>query len=62
MAGIDVSDGEIVEDLEEISSSEDDYFENLKKLTARKLELEIQNTIGELALFICRNDITSNIS
>lgn len=45
MATSDVSDGEIVEDLSEISS-EDDYFENLKKLAARKLELELQNTIA----------------
>lgn len=40
----DVSDGEIIEDLSEISS-EDDFFENLKRLTARKLELEIQNDL-----------------
>lgn len=51
MATSDVSDGEIVElddeeqdnSLEEISS-EDDYFENLRRLTARKLELEQENT------------------
>lgn len=55
MAASDVSEGEIVGDLSEISSGEDDYFENLKKLTARKLELEIENSIafgqfGEFAL------------
>ena len=57
MDASDVSDGEIIEDLSEISSSEDDYFENLKKLTQRKLELELQNSIafgdfGELAHFM----------
>lgn len=50
MAASDVSEGEIVEDLSEISSAEDDYFENLKKLTAsltaRKLELELENQIA----------------
>lgn len=45
MATYDVSDGEILEGLSEISSAEDDYFENLKKLTNRKLELELENTI-----------------
>lgn len=39
----DVSDGEIVEELSEISS-EEDYFENLKKkLQSRKAELELEN-------------------
>lgn len=66
MAAFDVSDGEIVEDLSEISSGEDDYFENLKKLTARKLELELQNTIafgqfGKLAYFSAYIAITGVI-
>jgi hypothetical protein len=59
----DVSDGEIVEDdaeddlFSEISSAEDsagyndeqdDYFEKLKTtLNSRKLELELENSLGE---------------
>lgn len=43
----DVSDGEIVGDLSEISSAEDDYFENLKrKLNSRKIELELENSFA----------------
>lgn len=38
----DVSDGEIVEELSEISETED-YFENLRRLTNRKIELEVEN-------------------
>lgn len=46
MAASDVSEGENFEDLSEISSAESfDYFENLKRLTSRKLELELENTI-----------------
>lgn len=49
---IDVSDGEIVEDFEEISS-EEDYFEKVERrvqkqleiANKRKLELELQNTL-----------------
>lgn len=56
MAEYDASEGEIFEDLSEISSAEDDFFENLKKLTNRKLELELENTIvfeqiGELKFY-----------
>lgn len=48
----DVSDGEIVEDFEEISS-EEDYFEKVERrvqkqleiANKRKLELELQNTL-----------------
>lgn len=44
----DVSDGEIVEDFEEISS-EEDYFEKVEKhlieANKRKIELELQNTL-----------------
>lgn len=43
----DVSDGEIVGDLSDISSGENDYFENLKKtLNKRKRELERENKIA----------------
>lgn len=46
----DVSDGEIVEDLSEISSDEGNYFENLKKnletLASRKVELELENSFA----------------
>lgn len=39
----DVSEGEIVGDLSEISS-EDDYFKSLeRKLANRKIELELEN-------------------
>ena len=49
----DVSDGEIVEDFEEISSEEEDYFEKverrvqkqLEETKKRKLELELSNTL-----------------
>lgn len=50
----DVSDGEIVEDFEQISSGEEDYFEKverrvskqLEKTQRRKLELELENTLA----------------
>lgn len=62
MAVSDVSEGEIVGDLSEISSEEDDYFENLKKLTARKLELELENTIafGQFGEFAHLKNCTVN--
>jgi hypothetical protein len=51
----DVSDGEIFdEDLEEISSPEEEYFEKvanrvdmqLNEIQQRKIELELQNTLA----------------
>lgn len=53
----DVSDGEIVGDLSEISSEEDNYFENMKKrLQSRKIELELENSFagqfGESAVLL----------
>lgn len=49
MAASEFSEGEIVGDLSEISSDEDeDYFENLKKLANRKLELELENSFSQL--------------
>lgn len=41
---VDTSDGEIVEDLSDISSDECEYFDHLKKLSERKLELELENS------------------
>lgn len=50
----DVSDGEIVEVLSEISSEESDYFEKfdrrvskqLANVQKRKIELELENTLA----------------
>lgn len=47
-----MSDGEIVEDLSEISSEEnEDYFEHLRKLGERKLQLEIENSLVSVGTF-----------
>lgn len=59
MAASDVSEGEIVGDLSEISSAEDDYFENLKKLTSRKLELELLDAFGQFGEFAFFYDLQS---
>jgi hypothetical protein len=47
MATIEVSDGEIVGELSEISSDEnDDYFEKIAlQIERRKLELELENSV-----------------
>lgn len=50
----DVSDGEIVEDFEQISSEEEDYFEKVEKrvskqlenVNRRRIELELENTLA----------------